>query len=181
MFQYNLEGIVVIGVCFQNTKPPGESPIDANFAEYPWQAMILRDSTRTLLCGGAIISHNAVVTAAHCVDKYVFNILRKIRCLFYFVNSSLVASDVLIKGGEWRLGIDEEPLPFQIVKVATIVRHPNYVAGNLQNDLAVLILEEKLRPAKNIGTICLPQANEIPSQNCLVTGWGKKILQSKSN
>lgn len=91
--------------------------------------------------------------------------------------SSLPSSDILIKGGEWKLGIDEEPLPFQIAKVASIVRHPNYVKGNLQNDLAVLVLEEKLRPTKNVGTICLPKADEIPTQNCVVTGWGKKVLQ----
>lgn len=86
---------------------------------------------------------------------------------------------MLIKGGEWKLGIDEEPLPFQIVKLTTIVRHPKYVKGNLQNDLALLMLEEKLRLTKNVGTICLPKPDEIPTQNCLVTGWGKKILQSK--
>lgn len=87
--------------------------------------------------------------------------------------------DVLIKGGEWKLGIDEEPLPFQIVKVKVILRHPEYRHGSKQNDLAILVLEEKLRLAKNIGTICLPKSNEIPTQNCVATGWGKEALQSK--
>lgn len=91
----------------------------------------------------------------------------------------LPTSDVLIKGGEWKLGIDEEPLPFQIVKVATIIRHPQYVPGSYQNDLALLILTEKLRLAKNVGTICLPSTNQIPTTNCLATGWGKRILQRK--
>lgn len=122
--------------------------------------MILRDSNRSLLCGGAIISRNAVLTSAHCVE-------------------GLETSDILIKGGEWKLGIDEEPLPFQIVKVKVVARHPGYKHGSNQNDLAVLILEEKLRLAKNIGTICLPKADEIPTQNCIATGWGKKILQGK--
>lgn len=88
-------------------------------------------------------------------------------------------SDILIKGGEWKLGIDEEPLPFQIVKVSAIIRHPEYKAGSLQNDLAVLVLQEKLREAKNIGTICLPEPNKIPTQDCIATGWGKRILQCK--
>lgn len=88
-------------------------------------------------------------------------------------------SDILVKGGEWKLGIDEEPLPFQIVKVSVIVKHPGYKAGSLVNDLALLILDEKLRPAKNIGTICLPEPNKIPTRNCIATGWGKRILQCK--
>lgn len=88
-------------------------------------------------------------------------------------------SDVLIKGGEWKLGIDEEPLPFQIVKVAAIIRHPEYKVGSYYNDLALLVLQEKLRLTKNVGTICLPAANQIPTENCKVTGWGKRILQCK--
>lgn len=98
---------------------------------------------------------------------------------FYFPLFSLETSDILIKGGEWKLGIDDEPLPFQIVKVAAILRHPDFKAGSLQYDLAVLVLEENLRFTKNIGQICLPQPNLIPTQNCISTGWGKRILQRK--
>ncbi|KAG5875826.1 hypothetical protein JTB14_017257 [Gonioctena quinquepunctata] len=141
-----------------NTKPPGSGPLDANFAEYPWQAMVLRDTNRSLLCGGAIIRRDAVLTAAHCVER-------------------LETSDILIKGGEWKLGIDDEPLPFQIVKVSAIIRHPDYKTGSYQNDMAVLVLSEKLRVAKNVGTICLPQPNQVSVANCKVTGWGKRILQ----
>lgn len=46
--------------------------MNANFAEIPWQAMILRDSNRSLLCGGIIIRRDAVLTTAHCVDGLVF-------------------------------------------------------------------------------------------------------------
>lgn len=94
-----------------------------------------------------------------------------------FLYSSLDTRDILIKGGEWKLGIDEEPLPFQIVKVAVVVRHPDYRPGVLQNDLAVLVLQEKLRFTKNVGSLCLPSPNQIPTQNCIATGWGKRILQ----
>ncbi|KAL1489415.1 hypothetical protein ABEB36_014313 [Hypothenemus hampei] len=146
------------GIRNLNSNPAGQIAIDANFAEIPWQAMILRESNRSLLCGGTIIKEDAVLTAAHCVE-------------------GLETSDVLIKGGEWKLGIDEEPLPFQIVKVAAILRHPDFKAGSLQNDLAILVLEENLRFTKNIGQICLSQPNLIPTRNCISTGWGKRILQ----
>ncbi|CAH1985849.1 unnamed protein product [Acanthoscelides obtectus] len=142
-----------------DTSPKGESPLDANFAEYPWQAMILRDSNRSLLCGGVIIRDNAILTSAHCVE-------------------GLDTNDVLAKGGEWKLGIDEEPLPFQIVKVGAIIRHPEYKPGSYHNDVAILVLREKLRFTTNIGPLCLSQTTEIsPNSKCKLTGWGKRILQ----
>lgn len=52
----------------QGGYPKGQSPIDVDFAEIPWQAMVLRDSNRSLLCGGAIIRKDAVLTAASCVE-----------------------------------------------------------------------------------------------------------------
>lgn len=107
------------------------------------------------------MQNNAVLTAAHCVD-------------------SLPTNDILIKGGEWKLGIDEEPLPFQIVSVAAVIRHPQYQKGALVNDLALLMLEEKLRFTKNVGPLCLPPPNQIPTENCIATGWGKRILQRMS-
>ncbi|KRT84538.1 Trypsin, partial [Oryctes borbonicus] len=146
------------GVRNYNTQPTGNAASDMNFAEIPWQAMILRDSSRTLLCGGAIISPNAVLTTAKCVD-------------------GIESRDILVKGGEWKLGVDEEPQPFQIVKVAAVARHPNYRIGNLTNDLAILVLREKLRPTGNVGSVCLQSDGEVRTEKCIVTGWGKEVLQ----
>lgn len=77
------------------------------------------------------------------------------------------------------MGIDEEPLPFQIVKVAAIITHPDYKPGVYLNDLALLMLEERLRIADNVAPICLPATNQPPppQTQCIVTGWGKHVLQ----
>lgn len=89
----------------------------------------------------------------------------------------------MIKGGEWKLGVDEEPKPFQIVQVSKIIRHPNYQPANLQYDLAILMLAEKLRYADNIGPICLRPNGQTDQllyggkTQCIVTGWGKQVLQ----
>jgi len=50
------------------TKPTGVKELDASFAEISWQAMILRESSKTLICGGAIIGDEFVLTSAGCVN-----------------------------------------------------------------------------------------------------------------
>lgn len=148
----------------QNVRPRGNIPLDANFAEIPWQAMILRDTNRSLLCGGVIVSDNAVLTAAHCVQGFPTN-------------------DILVKGGEWRLGVDEEPKPFQIVKVGAIVIHPRYDAQRQLNDLALLFLSEKFRFDQHIQPICILDDKVVeavyPNADCITSGWGKDVLKSK--
>ncbi|XP_028034984.1 uncharacterized protein LOC114246586 isoform X3 [Bombyx mandarina] len=147
-------------------KPYGNrNDLEVDFAEIPWQAMVLLQTNRSLLCGGVITRPEVVVTSASCVD-------------------GLDAKNVLIKGGEWKLGIDDEPLPFQIVQVKTIIRHPEYKKGSLKYDAAILVLSENLRFAKNIQPICLPAAGETldayynGAGECMVTGWGKIVLQA---
>ncbi|XP_046975689.1 uncharacterized protein LOC124541826 isoform X2 [Vanessa cardui] len=147
-------------------KPNGNrNNLEVDFAEIPWQAMVLLQTNKSLLCGGVITRPDVVVTSAACVD-------------------GLDAKNVLIKGGEWKLGIDDEPLPFQIVQVKTILRHPFYKSGSAHYDAAILVLTENLRFAKNIYPICLPGADETLDKyydgagQCIVTGWGKQVLQA---
>ncbi|XP_050358388.1 uncharacterized protein LOC126778781 isoform X7 [Nymphalis io] len=147
-------------------RPYGDrNKLEVDFAEIPWQAMVLLQTNKSLLCGGVITRPDVVVTSAACVD-------------------GLDAKNVLIKGGEWKLGIDDEPLPFQIVQVKTILLHPLYVRGSAAYDSAILVLAENLRFAKNINPICLPRAEETIEEYyngigyCIVTGWGKDVLQA---
>lgn len=56
------------GLRNENTFPRGAAQFDTGFGEYTWQAMVLMQSNKSLLCGGAIIDENTVVTAAHCVQ-----------------------------------------------------------------------------------------------------------------
>ncbi|XP_058062365.1 inactive serine protease scarface isoform X2 [Anopheles bellator] len=144
-----------------NTQPRGAGPLGTGFGEFPWQAMVLLQTNKSLLCGGAIISDNTVVTAANCV---------------YGLNPRTIQ----IKGGEWRLGVDAEPKTFQIVTVKDIVYHPAYNPTNLNYDVAMLILESPLRFDTHIGALCLDENDVVPSasyENCVTTGWGKEVLR----
>lgn len=86
---------------------------------------------------------------------------------------------MLIKAGEWRLGSDEEPKPFQIVRVQKIVFHPKYQAQSPGNDIALLFLENDIKYDTHIGPICLDEAATVssPNDNCVTTGWGKEVLK----
>uniref|UniRef100_A0A8W7PER0 Peptidase S1 domain-containing protein n=1 Tax=Anopheles coluzzii TaxID=1518534 RepID=A0A8W7PER0_ANOCL len=145
-----------------NTQPRGAGPLGTGFGEFPWQAMVLLETNKSLLCGGAIISDNTVVTAANCV---------------YGLNPRTIQ----IKGGEWRLGVDAEPKTFQIVRVKDIVYHPAYNPTTLNYDVAMLVLEDRLKFDTHIGSICLDENDVVPSasyENCVTTGWGKEVLKS---
>lgn len=148
------------GVCAQrnkNTKPQGVKDIDANFAEIPWQAMVLKESSKTLLCGGAIIGDGVVLTTASCVQNVAVNDLR-------------------VKAGEWELGSTTEPLNFQLASAKNVAVHPKYDASTGSNDMAVIHLTERLQFASHIQPICISDKDPSPSETCITTGWGKQAL-----
>lgn len=96
---------------------------------------------------------------------------------------SIRATDILVKGGEWKLGSDEEPLPFQLIRVKSITLHPAYQPTNLQSDIALLHLENKLNFDKHIGPVCYDENDVEPSagEQCVTSGWGKEVLKRKSS
>jgi len=90
-------------------------------------------------------------------------------------------NEISVKLGEWKLGYEieqEEPLPFQIINVQSIKYHPGYVEGLPSNDTAMLLLQHPVTFNLHINTLCLPEDYQIQATSqCIVTGWGKSILQ----
>ncbi|KAG7210257.1 hypothetical protein KM043_011805 [Ampulex compressa] len=143
-------------------RPHGLDEVNTAFGEIPWQAMVLHAEHRQILCSGVLVAPDRVLTAANCVY-------------------GLSPSDVSVKLGEWKLGFEvkeEEPLPFEIVRVKSIEIHPNYVQGSSSNDMAVLLLKHPAAFTTHINPLCLPRGFEYQeNRRCMVTGWGKVILQ----
>ena len=83
----------------------------------------------------------------------------------------------MIKGGEWKLGSDEEPKSFQTIRVKSISFHPEYQSYG--RDVALLHLENGLKFDKHIAPICIDEQDYEPKQNeeCVCTGWGKEALK----
>lgn len=91
-------------------------------------------------------------------------------------------SGIKIRAGEWDASNEKERHPYQERNIRQIIIHKDFNAKIVVNDVALLLLEKSLMQADNIGTICLPQSNQVfDSKSCFASGWGKKEFGSRLN
>ncbi|KAL4807909.1 trypsin-like cysteine/serine peptidase domain-containing protein [Aspergillus unguis] len=121
---------------------------DAEIAEYPYQIALLYQGS--LRCGGSIISPKYVVTAGHCADGVSASSL-----------SIRAGSTYHARGGT-------------VVGVSKATVHPDYDADTVDNDIAILTLEEELSFSDSIQAVDLPTSSSLPSTGTVgtATGWG---------
>ncbi|XP_014482236.1 PREDICTED: trypsin-3-like [Dinoponera quadriceps] len=119
--------------------------------EHPHQVS-LRYGNRHV-CGGAIISEDWIITAAHCV-QYAGSFPRRL----------------VIKAGSSNLDAEGGT----VVRAKQIVTHENYSHRNGDYDIAVIKLAEPLAYSRQIKPISLASmANHYASHStAVVTGWG---------
>lgn len=139
----------------------------ADFGEYPAQAAILKrlsGSDSLFVCSGTLISQYWIATAAHCIKKHG-------------------QAELKVRLGEWDVHRDDEFYPFLEKEVRDVVIHPEFVAGNLVNDIALLRLDSPVDPSlPHINPACLPIIDELfTHQRCWVTGWGKDSFGQKGS
>ncbi|XP_047496452.1 serine proteinase stubble-like [Penaeus chinensis] len=132
---------------------------DTEFGEHPWQAAILRQDNGEVkyVCGATLIDDRHLLTAAHCV-------------------SNLQLTELTVRLGEWDVRAETEFFSHIELRPATLLVHPQYYAGNLVNDIAILTLEHHIDFSANphISPVCLPDAHStFVGQRCQSTGWGK--------
>ncbi|TRY75700.1 hypothetical protein TCAL_12122 [Tigriopus californicus] len=130
----------------------------AQFAELPWQVHIRISSYQ---CGGVLLNHWYVATAAHCVHQAKL-------------------SQITVHLGEYDTKDTEnidEPLVSESFKVENIVLHPEFrymLTQPDRYDIALLRLDHPVYYRDNIIPICLPTMDyPLEGKIGVVAGWGK--------
>ncbi|XP_030385969.1 uncharacterized protein LOC115632851 isoform X1 [Scaptodrosophila lebanonensis] len=132
---------------------------DSEFGEYPWHVAILKKDPKESIyaCGGTLIDGQHIISAAHCIK-------------------SQNGFDLRVRLGEWDVNHDVEFFPYIERDVVSVHIHPEYYAGTLDNDLAILKLDHPVDFTKNphISPACLPDKfSDFTGARCWTTGWGK--------
>ncbi|XP_026793161.3 chymotrypsin A [Pangasianodon hypophthalmus] len=116
---------------------------------WPWQVS-LQDSTGFHFCGGSLINEWWVVTAAHC---------------------NVRTSHLVVLGEHDRSSNAES---FQVIRIAKIIRHPQYNAYTNNYDIVLIKLASPAQLNSYVSPVCVAKTSDnFPGgMKCVTAGWG---------
>lgn len=131
---------------------------EAERHQFPYQVGLrlnIRNSANVGTCGGSLVSHNRVVTAAHCVD--------------------VVESVVSVLGAHFLLDATE-PAQIRITSPdGHFFWHGSYNPQTLVNDVAIINLPTSVTFSAVIQPVVLPAASDgdFAGNAAVASGWGR--------
>lgn len=143
---------------------------DAPLGAWPWISLLgFRDTLTSkvdYLCGGALITDQHVITAAHCVkDK-----------------DELYS----VRVGEHDINSNSDGAQTQDIVIERKTPHEKFDSVSFQNDIAILKLSRKVKLTPGVQPICLPTDESLRNRNYVktkpfVAGWGATSYNGPSS
>lgn len=148
---------------------------DTQRGDWPWLVAYYNNGKDTtgFICGASLISANAIITAAHCIQNKGESRPRRAEQATFYI-------------GKHNLNLLNEP-GYVSSGAAQFNVHPNWNPNDnrYDADIAVVILLQSVRFSQYIVPICLWQTTVTSSQDVVdktgtVVGWGKTEFDSVS-
>ncbi|XP_054084868.1 serine protease easter isoform X1 [Zeugodacus cucurbitae] len=146
--------------------------------EYPWTALLLCANEKgdiAINCGGSLINKYYVITAAHCTKENEYELFK-------------------VRLGDWHITEDKDcdghlcgpPERTIEISINNILRHPRYNPRNLDYDVALLRLKDRVEYTRFIKPICLPmdvslRGKRYDGNSATIVGWGLTEMNQLSD
>ena len=130
----------------------------ADYGEWPWQVSLrqYKNGQFRHKCGAALLTHEWVLTAAHCVR-------------------GISPSNLEVRIGEYNVLDTSEAHRHINSRITRVITHAKFNQVSYENDIALLRLAKRVDFQPNIIPICLPSTNDdLTGRTGTVTGWGRR-------
>ncbi|XP_055944057.1 chymotrypsin-like elastase family member 2A isoform X2 [Argiope bruennichi] len=116
--------------------------------KYPWMVVVYKGYDSH--CGGALITRQYVLTAAHCLEHP------------WSVSVGIAVHDLARPG--------------QMIPASETIIHRNYIRGGPFYDVGLIKLADAVTLSQEVGTLCLPHnvKYERTGRHAIVAGWGRR-------